>query len=161
MSKVVKSYRDLDVWQRSMDLIVQVYELTRGFPREERWGLTSQIQRAVVSVASNIAEGNGRLGRAEYRHSLSIARGSLTEVETQLQIAFRLGYIAREEARATWVTLQNTGRLLNGLIRSLGPNDKRIAEESPVYSTPAEAPDDDSLWESDHWEDESNPFADP
>jgi four helix bundle protein len=89
----VKSYRDLLAWKRAMDLVVPLYELTRVFPREELYGLTGQVRRAVVSVPSNIAEGQGRGQGNEFTHHLRIARGSLQEVETQLIVASRLGYV--------------------------------------------------------------------
>ncbi len=114
----VQTYCDLEVWQRSMDLVVEVYHLAKLFPQEV-FGLTSQIRRAVVSVPANITEGYGRLHRKEYLHHLSIARGSLMEVETHLQIAVRLQYLDREQVKNTWALLQEVGRLLNGLIRSL------------------------------------------
>ena len=81
------SFRDLVVWQRSMQLTVAIYRMTQNFPREEQYGLTSQIRRSAVSVPSNIAEGHGRLNTGEYRQFLGIARGSNFEVQTQLEIA--------------------------------------------------------------------------
>jgi four helix bundle protein len=89
---MAQSYRDLVVWQRSMALTVAVYRLTQDFPREEQYGLTSQIRRSVVSVPSNIAEGQGRLGPGEFRQFLGIARGSNCEVQTQLEIARSLNF---------------------------------------------------------------------
>jgi four helix bundle protein len=84
---MVQSFRDLMVWQRSIQLAVSVYQLTRGFPKEETYGLSSQMRRAAVSVGSNIAEGHGRLGTGEYRQFLGVARGSNFELQTQLEIA--------------------------------------------------------------------------
>jgi four helix bundle protein len=84
---MAQSFRDLVVWQRSMQLVLVVYRLTQDFPREEQYGLTSQIRRSAVSIPSNIAEGQGRGGSGEFRHFLGIARGSNCEVETQLEIA--------------------------------------------------------------------------
>jgi len=84
---MVQSFRDLLVWQRSIQLTVVVYQLTKGFPKEELFGITSQIRRSAVSVASNIAEGHGRLSTGEYRQFLGIARGSIFEVQTHLEIA--------------------------------------------------------------------------
>jgi four helix bundle protein len=81
------SFRDLILWQRAMQLTIVVYRLTQGFPREELYGLTSQIRRAAVSVPSNIAEGHGRLNSGEYQQFLGIARGSNSEIQTQLEIA--------------------------------------------------------------------------
>ncbi|TAH52995.1 MAG: four helix bundle protein [Chloroflexota bacterium] len=93
----VKNYRDLRVWQSAMDLVVLVYEISEKFPSKEMYGLTSQIRRAGVSVPSNIAEGHTRESTKEYLHHLSIAQASLAEVETQIEIAFRLKYCAQEE----------------------------------------------------------------
>jgi four helix bundle protein len=87
-----QSFRDLLVWQRAMQLTVAIYRLTQEFPREEIYGLTSQIRRAAVSVPSNIAEGQARLNPAEFRQFLGIARGSVCEVQTQLEIARALGF---------------------------------------------------------------------
>jgi len=88
---MVQSFRDLAVWQRSIQMAVEVYRLTQGFPREEIYGLTSQMRRAAVSIPSNIAEGHGRLSSNEYRQFLGIARGSNFELQTQLEIARALG----------------------------------------------------------------------
>jgi four helix bundle protein len=85
------SFRDLTVWQRSMQLTVAIYRLTREFPREEIYGLTSQIRRAAVSLPSNIAEGHGRLNKAEFRQFLGIARASNFELQTQIEIARAIG----------------------------------------------------------------------
>jgi four helix bundle protein len=83
----VQSFRDLIVWRKSLDLVVRIYRLTRNFPREELYGLTSQIRRAAVSVPSNVAEGQGRLSSGEFRQFLGIARGSNFELQTQLEVA--------------------------------------------------------------------------
>lgn len=116
---IIKSYRDLVVWQKSMDLVTEVYLLTKVFPKEEIYGLTSQVKRAVVSVPSNIAEGQGRDSTKEFIHHLSIAYGSLMEVETQLQIAGNLNFIAQPEVNATLMRTSEIGRMINGLSRSL------------------------------------------
>ena len=89
----LKSHKDLKVWQESMTLVVAVYKATEDFPKHEIYGLTSQIRRAAVSIPSNIAEGAGRRGNKEFIRFLYIALGSLSEVETQLEIAFRLNYL--------------------------------------------------------------------
>ena len=96
----VQNYRDLRVWQAGMDLVEQIYRLTQSFPPDERFGLTSQLRRASVSIPSNIAEGHAREHTAEYLHHLSIAQGSLAEVQTQSEIARRLGYLSTEQAQA-------------------------------------------------------------
>jgi len=93
MSERIRSYHDLLVWQKALDLVDVIYQATRMFPKEEIYGLTNQIRRAAVSVPSNIAEGYARQSKAELRNFLSIARGSLAEVETQLIIANRQGYL--------------------------------------------------------------------
>ena len=92
-----KNYRDLVAWQRAMDLVEVVYELAKRFPQDELYGLTSQVRRAVVSVPSNIAEGEGRNSPNDFARFLSIANGSLREVETQLFIAVRLDYLANDD----------------------------------------------------------------
>src|ERR1700691_5822003 len=88
---MITSFRDLKAWQKAMDLSVEIYELTRGFPREEIFGLASQLRRSAVSIPSNIAEGQGRSGTREFQQFLSVARGSLCEPQTQLEIARRAG----------------------------------------------------------------------
>ncbi len=115
----LQSYRDLEVWKAAMDLVESVYALTRHLPEDERFGLTSQVRRAAVSVASNIAEGYGRIHRGDYVRFLSNARGSLCELETQLILCVRLRYRTREDVAAVWTQTQQIGRLLGGLIRSL------------------------------------------
>lgn len=92
----MKTYRDLIVWQKSMDLVVLIYEQTKQFPKEEAYNLTSQIKRSAVSVPSNIAEGYGRNSSGDYIRFLQIASGSLYELQTQLEISLRLGYINHE-----------------------------------------------------------------
>jgi four helix bundle protein len=94
--RIAKKYSDLIAWQKAMDLVAVVYQLTAEFPKAEVYGLTSQLRRAAVSVPSNIAEGYARSGRREFAHALSIALGSLAEVETQILIAERLGYLAAD-----------------------------------------------------------------
>jgi len=89
----VQSYRDLRVWKTAVDLTLEVYRITEAFPPSERFGLTSQLRRAAISVASNIAEGHARSTRGEYRNFLSVARGSAIEVEVQLFLAEQIGYV--------------------------------------------------------------------
>jgi len=107
------------VWQKGLDLVDSIYDLTAMFPEDEKYALTSQIKRASVSVPSNIAEGHGRETRRDYRRFLWIANGSLKEMETQLIIAGRRGWITREQATPAWDQSQETGRMLKGLIRSI------------------------------------------
>ena len=127
----LQTYRDLAVWQRAMDLVVEIYKVSKLWPKEELYGLTSQIRRAATSVPSNIAEGYGRTHRKAYLNHLSIARGSLLEAETQLQIAIRLEYLKREEALPAWNLMQETGRLLHGLTRSLSDKGQSDAPSEP------------------------------
>ncbi len=125
LTPVFKSYRDLEVWQKSMDLVVNCYQLTRSFPKYEVFGLASQIQRAVVSIAANIAEGRARQHTKEFLQHLSIAHGSLAELETLLLIAERLEYISAKSLEELMNKTSTIGRMLNGLRTSL-KNKERI-----------------------------------
>jgi four helix bundle protein len=116
---MARDFRDLIVWQKAMDLVEQVYLLTREWPASERFGLVSQIRRAAVSVPSNIAEGDGRGGDTELLRFLGIAHGSFREVETQLTIAVRLKFKDIEKLGAAIDCCGDVGRLLNGLFRKL------------------------------------------
>ncbi len=113
------SYRDLEVWKKSMDVVVQCYETTRSFPSSEQYGLTGQIQRAAVSVPANIAEGQARQHRKEFLHHLSIAHGSLAELETHIEIARRVGYMGDTVAHRFFGQTEEVGRMINGLRKSL------------------------------------------
>jgi four helix bundle protein len=115
----VKSYRELVAWQKAMNLVESVYLSTRNWPREENYGLTSQIRRAAVSVPSNIAEGQGRFSTKEFLRHLSIAYGSLLEVETQVLIAQRLGYLNIDATESLLAASAEIGRTINGLVRLL------------------------------------------
>ena len=115
----VKCYRDLIAWQKAMLLVAEVYRLTAGFPREEVYGLKSQLRRASVSVPSNIAEGHGRATRGEYVQFLCHARGSLCELETQIILSQQLGYVTQEQEREALARADEVGRILNGVILSL------------------------------------------
>jgi four helix bundle protein len=114
-----RSYKDLVVWQKSMDLVTATYRLTAKFPKDESFGLTSQARRAAVSIPSNIAEGQARLSEREFRHFLGNARGSLMELETQLQVAENLGYVAHEETTSILQSCAEVGKVLNGLLASV------------------------------------------
>ena len=114
-----ESYRDLIAWQKAMNLVTAVYEVTRSFPREELYGLSSQLRRAAASVPSNIAEGQGRATKGEFIQFLCHARGSLYEVETQVVISRNLGYLSVEQQETLLGELAELGRILNGLITSL------------------------------------------
>src|SRR5712691_524917 len=116
----IKSHRDLIVWQKAMDLVESVYAATASFPKEETYGITSQIRRAVVSVPANIAEGQGRRLTKEFLYFLANARGSLLELDTHLEIAVRLRYLNNDIHAALLSQLQEVGKILNGLMRSVG-----------------------------------------
>ena len=113
----MSGYTDLEVWQKAMDLTEEVYKLTRTFPKEEIYGLTSQIRRAAVSIPSNIAEGASRAGSREFLQFLHIARGSSSELETQLILAERIGFFSNSQEMFSKLT--SVKQLINGLIRSL------------------------------------------
>ena len=111
----MKGHRDLLVWQKSMALVTDIYRVTQTFPKNELYGLTNQIRRAAVSVPSNLAEGHGRTSRKEFHHFIGQARGSLTEVETQLEIARNLNYLQADEAKELLERASEVARMLNGL----------------------------------------------
>ena len=117
--KAGKSYRDLIVWQKAMDLATLIYTATRTWPKDEIYGLTSQIRRASVSIPANIAEGQGRTSAKEFMHHLSIARGSLLELETHALLAQRLGYLSGEVANDLLSRADEVSRLITVLSRSL------------------------------------------
>jgi len=114
-----QNYRDLIAWQKAMDLVEMVYQATKRFPKEETYALTSQLRRAAVSIPSNIAEGQGRASIKEFHNFLSIAHGSVREVETQIMIAQRLGYLGPEVVEGILQSAAEVGRLIKGLMNSL------------------------------------------
>jgi four helix bundle protein len=113
------SYRDLIAWRKATELTLEIYRSTRDFPRDEIYGLTSQLRRAAVSIASNIAEGKGRYSQKEFVQFLFRARGSLLEVETQLYIAHELRYLETTTFQGIQANTVELGRILNGLIKSV------------------------------------------
>lgn len=119
MSEQIASYHDLSAWQRARELVSVIYEQTQDFPQDERFGLTSQIRRSAVSVPSNIAEGYGRGSAPDYLRFLRIARGSLFEVETQIILAFDLGYVSLDESERIRQKVDEVARPLSGLVRSI------------------------------------------
>ncbi|MGP1347924.1 MAG: four helix bundle protein [Phycisphaerales bacterium] len=127
MGETITSYKDLRVWQSAVEAALLVYELSKAFPREERFGLTSQMRRSAVSVPSNIAEGYGRGTRQEYLRFLRMARGSLFELETQTMLAMRLGILECDPAARLGQILKDTGRILSGLIRSIEGTSERAS----------------------------------
>lgn len=116
---MVQNFKELSVWQKAMSVVTAVYRLTNGFPKEELYGLTSQIRRSAVSIPSNIAEGRGKKGSTEFGRYLSIAYGSSAELETQLLIAKDLGYAAEPEIQAILNELYEVNRMLSVLMNSL------------------------------------------
>jgi len=119
MNTTFKSYRDLDVWQKSMRLAKRIYQVTRKFPGDERFGLTNQLRRAAVSVPSNLAEGHARFGAGEFSRFISIAMGSVAEIETQILLSNDLGYITSEISQEVLGELDAIGKMLRGLAKSI------------------------------------------
>ena len=115
----IVSYRDLDAWQLAMDIVIDVYRLTRTLPAEERFGLSAQLRRAAVAIPSNIAEGHSRIGGGEFRRFVSIARGSGAEVETQMAVAVALGLIGGDEITSVSSKLDRLSKMVFSLYRSL------------------------------------------
>lgn len=123
MREKIESYSDLLVWQQAMELVTETYALTKIWPKEELFGLTSQVRRAAVSIPANIAEGYGRESRASYSNFLRIAQGSLKELETLFEVAVRVGIESEERIKPQRLKCESVGKLLNLLIRKL--NDSR------------------------------------
>jgi four helix bundle protein len=128
------NYTELLVWQKAMELVEGIYQLTEKFPRKEMFGLTSQLRRSAVSVPSNITEGQGRFALGDFLQHLSIAHGSLRELETQLMIAQRLEFAQAKETKPLLVLAGDVGRLLNGLARSL--RIRRTRGSRPITDSP-------------------------
>jgi len=118
----MSSYKSLKVWNDAINLVIKCYDLCKQFPKHEKFGLISQIQRASVSIPANIAEGNGRQYRKEYLYHLSISYGSLAELETHLVIANRLGYVSANNIDSILNQCSEIGKMLNGLRKSLTKN---------------------------------------
>ena len=118
-SEMLKNYKELNVWQKSFELCIEIYRITAKFPNEERYGLTSQIRRSVVSIPSNIAEGYGRKTTVDYIRMLYISYGSVCELETQILLAGDLGFIERGELDIAKTNLAEIERMLKALIKSL------------------------------------------
>jgi four helix bundle protein len=122
---MARTYRDLEAWQQGIVLVERCYRQTKTFPPDERFGLTAQLRRAAVSIPSNVAEGSSRLTTNALINHVSIALGSLAEVETCLEIAARLDYLPPQQARSLFELSGTVGRLLNGLLRSLRAREPR------------------------------------
>ncbi len=130
-----KSYRELIVWQKAMSLALQAYQLSRSLPKLELFGLSDQIRRSAVSVPSNIAEGHGRLTDLQFRHFLGNARGSLYELQTQIELAADFGYFDNESLQRFQGQSSEVARLINGLLASL--SDYEQAEALVSTANPA------------------------
>ena len=118
----IQSFRDLPVWQRSMELTVAIYKLTQAFPREEMFGLTSQLRRSAISIPSNIAEGHGRMNPREFKHFLLIARASNCELQTQLELSGALGFSDTQLLATALRTSNELEKMLFGLLSKLKNN---------------------------------------
>ena len=127
----MKDFRELIAWQKSMQLVKEIYTLTELLPKEEIFGLASQLRRAAVSIPSNIAEGFGRHSYKEYIHFLYIARGSKYEVETQIEIGIMQGFFSREQTAQAFELSDVTGRLLNALIAKLQHSSEKNSDDLP------------------------------
>lgn len=115
----MKTYRDLLIWQKSMDIVLKLYQLTNDFPTEEKYGLTSQIRRSVISIPSNIAEGYGRNSNGDFLRFLNIAMASLFELQTQLEISFRLNYLEAKQNKVIYEKTREIERMMSSFMESL------------------------------------------
>jgi four helix bundle protein len=115
----MKDYKKLKVWEKSIELVLDIYKLTSGFPKSEQYGLTSQIRRCAVSIPINIAEGSGRESEGDFNHFLNISKGSSNELETQLIISSRLGFLNNENFTSCISVIEEIQKMLAGLQRSL------------------------------------------
>ena len=118
----IKDFKDLFLWQRAMDLVVEVYDLVKKLPKEELFALSDQIRRAVISIPSNIAEGQGRNSSKEFIHFLSIAKGSKAELETQLLLCMRINYLKELEIEKAMSLVEEVGKMLHSLQKRLTTN---------------------------------------
>jgi len=127
----IRTYRDLSVWQRAMDLVVLAYQLGKRLPKEELYGLISQIRRAATSIPANIAEGQGRRYTAEFLNFLGIANGSLMELETHIIASQRLGFVNDADVKESLEVAAHVGRMLAGLMRRLEERSPRTRNHRP------------------------------
>ena len=114
-----QGYKDLQVWQKAMDLVIKAYQISRLLPENEKFGLVTQIQRSAVSIPANIAEGHGRHYEMDFIHFLRIANGSLLELETHLELLICLDYLSKDQLFPTQALVTEVGRMLIGLIHSI------------------------------------------
>ena len=116
---MIKCFRDLKIWNLGKEIVVEIYQLTKDFPSEEKYGLIAQLKRSAISIPSNIAEGFNRLHNKEYRHFLFISLGSCAEVETQLEIALELGYIEETKKDPLLNKINHEARMISSLIKKV------------------------------------------
>ncbi len=119
----IKSYKDLNIWKRSIGLVEEIYKITQNFPKEEMYGLTSQLRRSAVSIPSNIAEGFTRFHNKEYRQFLYISLGSCAELNTQIIISSHLSYLSSEKAERILNEIDEISKMIMGLIKKINTND--------------------------------------
>lgn len=119
MNRKINSYKDLIVWQKSIDFVAEIYKLTKMLPPEEKFGLVSQMRRSGVSISSNLAEGHARIGKNEFKHFVSISMGSLAELETQVLICQKLDYFTQNISDKLSENLNEINKMLHGLYKSL------------------------------------------
>jgi four helix bundle protein len=115
----INSYKDLTVWQKALELSKEIYLLTKNFPKEEQFGLVSQMRRAAVSILSNIAEGSGRYYSGEWKQFYSISYGSTLELEAQLILSRELGFITQDASRKSFVLLEEISKMLLTILKNL------------------------------------------
>jgi four helix bundle protein len=130
----VRTYRDLSVWQRAMDLVVVAYQRSKQLPKDELYGLTSQMRRAATSIPANIAEGQGRRFTKEFLHFLGVARGSLLELETHVLVSHRLGFLNDSEVNECLGVAAEVSKMLSGLMRSLESRMPRGRQHPPLVT---------------------------
>ena len=126
----IKSYKDLNIWKRSIRLVEEIYIITKKFPKEEIYGLTSQLRRSAVSIPSNIAEGFTRFHNKEYRRFLYFSLGSCAELNTQIIISSHLSYLNSEKADRILIEIDEISKMIMGLIKKLNTNDYRLNTNS-------------------------------
>jgi four helix bundle protein len=135
----IHDFRDLEVWQRSVDLAAEVYTITRTFPSDERFGLTAQVRKAVISISSNVAEGSGRATTKDLLNFLSTARGSLRETESLLLVSARLGYASESELQSTLELAHRVGQMLTALRSRLEKKSTAVRANSESRKPTAES----------------------
>lgn len=119
MVETIKSFKQLKIWQKGIEIVKDIYELTRSFPKDEQYGLTSQMKRSAISIPTNIAEGFKRYHAKEYRQFLHVALGSAAELETELIIARELGFVPEDRLKSLFEKLDHLARMISSLLKKL------------------------------------------